>query len=863
MNEIWTPAGRWLLHTAIGGDLLLLVTCLLMRWTRQPARRQRLGDWGVSAALLVGVLSLLGPSWLVVSWTRSPAELAPGQAAVQPDSPAPVEFASTPAADGPETQAQVLRWFMKVDDKTALAAVPKEEQVETAGSGPGWKEWLEPIVMGALLAYVAAATLLALRLLAGYVGLLRLLLRSEAAPAEVRGLFEQMAAGTRWVRLLVSRRLLVPLSCGLVRPTVVLPSSLCQQHAPRQLRWIFAHELTHLQRRDAWSALLFNVGQIFFFYWPWFWWLRRQVRLCQEYVADAAAVEQDQQAVSYAEFLLSLANTPALPAGATGVSGNGSDLLRRVTMLLKDPLRVETRCPRLWTLFVAGGLMLLAVLVAGFGYRAEAATDDPILLVIRPEGEKAKIEKRQTIRVFVTPVDSPKGQGNEDLILWSVVDDEHQPKGGKKDARDSLLRAADAKLVEVLIEQVGPGYQWAYRVKQTDNLEPLYDALKCLELLKKEGKLTSEAIQKEVMKALEKMKAQPASPTFRMPIRMEWKTIAPENQYKLLIPRDAGWNLKKEQLDDAVKNLPDKKDQSYADAVRQALQFLGQQQAPPVLDLEILPIEGDGKDKKSPKKVESLEEVRKLVRQLEQLREKQAGPAEQWRLVTRRHLAQLALSDTTAKPRLGVSVEVVPAAMADQLNLPKDIGVLVTEVIADTPAARLGLKANDILIKIGGAMVPGNVDDFGELIAGLKGDTEFDIVVVRKGQQQKLGSLKLATDIPAGSDKFRLWMQPDKAEVKLIELWLSSRAELDKAAKVKHVPGSRALLVLKHQDGKVTMTITGELQDGKFNVTEIEIQEGDVTRKYHSVDRVPEKFRRAVTQIVDALQGNTYKFQTK
>ena len=114
--------------------------------------------------------------------------------------------------------------------------------------------WIEQAGAVAVLAGAVIGGFFAIRLLGGYVALLRLLWRSETAPPEVRGLFETMAAGTRWVRLLVSRRLLVPLSCGLVRPTVVLPASMCQPPTPRQLRWIFAHELTHLRRRDAWSA---------------------------------------------------------------------------------------------------------------------------------------------------------------------------------------------------------------------------------------------------------------------------------------------------------------------------------------------------------------------------------------------------------------------------------------------------------------------------------------------------------------------------------------------------------------------------------------------------------------------------------
>src|SRR5262249_9424717 len=95
------------------------------------------------------------------------------------------------------------------------------------------------------------------------------------------------------------------------------------------------------------------------------------VRLCQEFVADAAAVG-GRPADEYAEFLLSLIASQAVPLAATGVSGNRSDLYRRVSMLLKSPTRVEQYCPRSWTWASAGVLLALAVIIGGVGLTAEA-----------------------------------------------------------------------------------------------------------------------------------------------------------------------------------------------------------------------------------------------------------------------------------------------------------------------------------------------------------------------------------------------------------------------------------------------------------------------------------------------------------
>ena len=119
--------------------------------------------------------------------------------------------------------------------------------------------------------------------------------------------------------MLVADRLGSPVCFGLVRPVVVLPRVLAKTATEAELQWVFAHELTHLERRDAWSALLFALGQAVYFFLPWFGWLRRQVRLCQEYIADAAAAGQDEPAVDYAEFLLRLPGAPAVP-GAMGIA---------------------------------------------------------------------------------------------------------------------------------------------------------------------------------------------------------------------------------------------------------------------------------------------------------------------------------------------------------------------------------------------------------------------------------------------------------------------------------------------------------------------------------------------------------------
>ena len=95
MDEFLVNAAGWWLGTAIGGGLILLAACGVMRLLKQPAARQRVGEWAVLAALLVAVLRL-GPTWLTVPWeTAAHAEALPSDvydwvAEPRPAEPPPV-----------------------------------------------------------------------------------------------------------------------------------------------------------------------------------------------------------------------------------------------------------------------------------------------------------------------------------------------------------------------------------------------------------------------------------------------------------------------------------------------------------------------------------------------------------------------------------------------------------------------------------------------------------------------------------------------------------------------------------------------------------------------------------------------------
>ena len=75
--------------------------------------------------------------------------------------------------------------------------------------------------------------------------------------------------------------------------------------------------------------------------------LRRQLRLAQDYLADARAAAQAPEPTDYAEYLVTLARRRlATPALALGITDRRSNLTRRVHMLLLNPTPLSRRCRR-------------------------------------------------------------------------------------------------------------------------------------------------------------------------------------------------------------------------------------------------------------------------------------------------------------------------------------------------------------------------------------------------------------------------------------------------------------------------------------------------------------------------------------
>lgn len=111
---------------------------------------------------------------------------------------------------------------------------------------------------------------------------------------------------SRTVRVKFSEDIASPMSFGLFRPVVILPSA-ASEWAASTLEDVMVHELSHIKRLD-WPTMLFcHVLTSLFWINPLLWFAKGRVNEAAEKSCDAAVLRYGKDGVGYAEDLLRLA----------------------------------------------------------------------------------------------------------------------------------------------------------------------------------------------------------------------------------------------------------------------------------------------------------------------------------------------------------------------------------------------------------------------------------------------------------------------------------------------------------------------------------------------------------------------------
>lgn len=871
MSGFWMAAGEWWVHAATAGGAVLLLGWATVRLVRQPARRQQAAGWAVRGAVLAAVLSAF-PAWLLLpapEWAKAP-EFNPYPPADDPTVTAaptlprppveatPRETKGVPVVSGPpvvvgprlaERPMNPFRgdaeWVLvpadmipRSDSRPPLEPLPEvPAAVESkaavaarvtvpADPPPAPPTPLERVVPLLVFAYFAVAGVLLLQLVLGHFVLVRRAWAAVPLTGKARWVFDRLSesAGVR-PRALASDTIPSPICFGFVRPTVLLPRHLAESLGEDELRWILAHELEHVRRGDHRSAYWAGVARAVFFFVPWLWPVRRELGLAQEYLADAAAAEAGGRPVDYAAFLVNLSGTPlerrlARPSlASTGVRAAKSDLFRRVNMLLNRDTNLERRAPRLFAAAAGAGVLAAAVGLSGVGF-----ADEP------------KKEKEAEVRVAVVV----------------AADPDEPPAPPAPPARPA--RAEDVKKLKADIEK-------AIKDGKADEAQRLLDRL--------EKAVAPPAVPAPPAPpaGAPRIAVPPAPPAPPVAVgrQGDWGGFAPGQPFgqgQNWARGAAAVDLKKQfdqQMKDFDKAIKDAKDDDareqltkardeYKKAMEEAVKKADEAKA----DIE----KGQQMNRAGQQRMQEVIEAQRRLQQemmkrlpqefdrfqLDRLQNLQIDPNlfggqfGQGGFVLQGGQFQpfgAFGGMNAAQPRLGVRVDKVSPVLAEQLDLPKDTGLVLAEVMPGLAADKAGLKKNDVLLKLAGKDVPTDPEAFTAVVGKLKGGEKVDAVVLRKGKQTTVSGITLP--------------EARKAD-----------------ANNPFGGGANSSVQIQVNDEDVTINattdgtgyaITGRFENGKLVPSKITVTEGKDAKTYESLDKLPEQHRGAVEKLIGRVRG--------
>jgi beta-lactamase regulating signal transducer with metallopeptidase domain/protocatechuate 3,4-dioxygenase beta subunit len=160
------------------------------------------------------------------------------------------------------------------------------------------------------------------------------------------------------VRLLECDEAIVPLTCGLVRPVILLPTT-SRDWSEERLRHVLLHELAHIQRFDVFFQMIARTACSLYWFNPLVWYALGRLRVERELACDDCVVATGESAVGYADQLVEIARSCRSSRYAVGVPmARSSNLEERIVALLD-----RARSHRLLSRPVSGLLALTAMLL--------------------------------------------------------------------------------------------------------------------------------------------------------------------------------------------------------------------------------------------------------------------------------------------------------------------------------------------------------------------------------------------------------------------------------------------------------------------------------------------------------------------
>ncbi|MFD2035648.1 M56 family metallopeptidase [Belliella marina] len=172
-----------------------------------------------------------------------------------------------------------------------------------------------------------------------------------------------------------------PVTYGILKPVILIPTGLIFKVSPAQLEAIIAHELAHIKRHDYLINLIQSVMEVVFFFHPVFWYINSIIKTERENTCDDLAISVGIKARDLAEALVIIVNhakqtQPELAMAAAKPKTPTLDRIKRIMGFHSSHKQTST----LTSLTMIITLILSASLILGAHADKSSENDfDPML----------------------------------------------------------------------------------------------------------------------------------------------------------------------------------------------------------------------------------------------------------------------------------------------------------------------------------------------------------------------------------------------------------------------------------------------------------------------------------------------------
>lgn len=166
----------------------------------------------------------------------------------------------------------------------------------------------------------------------------------------------------------ISKELQIPMTCGIVRPRILLPAE-AEHWTASRLQAVLLHERAHIRRRDVATQMAAHVVASLWWFQPLVWVMRRRLRAESELASDAAAIRGGLRASDYASELLAIAKSlgcERIPLPAIAML-RSSNLEHRMRAVLSPP---RVSLSRVKTLLLSLALGSAAIAASAVNFRS-------------------------------------------------------------------------------------------------------------------------------------------------------------------------------------------------------------------------------------------------------------------------------------------------------------------------------------------------------------------------------------------------------------------------------------------------------------------------------------------------------------